>query len=105
MPYFRIAAIPRGQAPEEVRREWIGVTLPFDIPQGESHERNFNGDRQPTRPFVTAPACIALAELAKKSPGAAQWFYNNLPRSFLQNGNFSFGTSELEIIQLRVGDS
>ena len=106
MPIFRIAKIPRGGAPEEVRRAWIGVRLPFDVPHGKSHERNLvSGDRQPERPFVTVPARIALAELATKSPEAAEWFYNHLRPAFLQSGNFTFGTDELEITELKAGDS
>ena len=101
MAYFRIAAMPRGGAPEEVRREWIGISLPFDAPHERSRERNLvDGSLQPERPFVTVPARTALEELAKKSEAAAQWFYDHLSPSFLQSGNFTFGTSELEITEL-----
>lgn len=106
MPIFRIAKIPRGGAPEEVRRAWIGISLPFDTPHGKSPERNLvTGEIQPARPLVTVPAQIALAELAIKNPEAAEWFYNHLSPSFLQNGNFTFGTDELEITELKAGIS
>lgn len=106
MPYFRIAVIPRGGAPEKVRREWIGIILPFDVPNERSRERNLvSKELQPDRPFVTVPARIALEELEKKSLEAAQWFRDNLSPSFLQFGNFTFGTSELEITDLRTGNA
>ncbi|MDO8582539.1 MAG: hypothetical protein Q7R63_00900 [bacterium] len=104
MPYFRIAVIPRGAAPREVREAWIGVALPFDMPCEKSHERRLiSGERQLDRPFMTVPAAVALEELGKKSPEAAQWFYDNLSPSFLQSGNFTFGISELEITELKAG--
>lgn len=76
MASFRIVSTPLGQAPEEVRREWIGVVLPikeaFNPGEG-AHERDFSLDqRQPDRSFVTVPVWVALAELRKKSPLAAE---------------------------------
>ena len=104
MPVFRIAKIPRGGAPEEVRRAWIGVSLLFDVPHGKSPERNLvTGEIQPARPLVTVPARIALAELAIKSPEAAEWFYDHLSQDLLQRGNFTFGIDELEITELKAG--
>jgi hypothetical protein len=41
---------------------------------------------------------IALTELEKKSPAAAQWFYENLP-AWVRAGDFCFGTDEVEILE------
>ena len=101
MASFRIVSIPRGQAPEEVRKEWIGVVLPlkesFNPGEG-AHERNFSLERQQARSFVTVPVKAALEELAKKSRAAAQWFYKNLP-DFWFDQDFSFGVDEIEILE------
>lgn len=101
MASFRIIATPRGDAPEEVRKEWIGVVLPlkdsFNPGEG-AHERNFSFDRQQVRSFVTVPVRTALGELAKKSQPAAQWFYKNLPE-FWFNRDFSFGVDEVQILE------
>ena len=101
MASFRIVSTPRGQAPEEVRREWVGLVLPLkdSLNPGEgSHERNFNLERQQARSFVTVPVRTALEELAKKSQKAAQWFYENLP-DFWFDRDFSFGVDEVQIIE------
>ena len=101
MTSFRIVSTPRGQAPEEVRKEWIGVVLPlkesFNPGEG-AHERNFSLERQQERSFVTVPVMTALKELEKKSSAAAQWFYDNLPE-FWFGCDFSFGINEVEILE------
>ncbi len=98
MKKFKIISTPRGQAPEEIRKEWVGITLPLkEFCQGGSHERNFVLKRQQERSFVTVPVKKALEELEKKSPLAAQWFYSNLPEFFLDR-DFSFGVDEVEIL-------
>ncbi len=100
MASFRIVSTPRGQAPEDVRKEWVGVLLPLKDsfnPSEGAHERNFSLKRQKTRSFVTVPVRTALEELAKKNERAAQWFYTNLP-DFWFDRDFSFGRDEVEII-------
>ncbi len=100
MASFRIVSTPRGQAPEEVRKEWVGVVLPmkdtFDPGEG-AHEHNFSLEWQAERSFVTVPVRTALEELEKKIPKAAQWFYDNLPDFFLSR-DFSFGVDEVNIL-------
>jgi hypothetical protein len=99
MTRFRIVSIPRGQAPEEVRQEWVGVVLPLKDtynPGEGAHERNFDLVKRQDRSFVTVSVRDALAELEKKSFQAASWFYDNLPEYFLDR-DFSFGTDEVEI--------
>jgi len=101
MTSFRIISTPRGHAPEEVRKEWVGVVLPlkdsFNPGEG-AHERNFSLERQETRSFVTVPVRTALEELSKKSRVAAQWFQKNLP-DFWFDRDFSFGVDEVEILE------
>src|SRR3989338_5137911 len=101
MTSLRIVSTPRGQAPEEVRKEWIGVVLPlkesFNPGEG-AHERNFSLERQQERFFVTVPVMTALKELEKKSSAAAQWVYDNLPELWFDR-DFSFGINEVEILE------
>ena len=105
MASFRIVSTPQGQAPEEVRKGWIGVVLPLKdlLNPGEgAHERNFSLKRQQARSFVTVPVRTALEELAKKNQEAARWFYKNLPESWFAR-DFSFGINEVEILESDEG--
>ena len=102
MASFRIVSIPKGPAPEEARKKWIGLVLPlkgsFNPGEG-AYESDFSLKRQQARSIVTVPVRTALDELAKKSPEAAQWFYDNLPKAWLQfNRDISFGIDEVEIL-------
>ena len=100
MKKFKIILTPRGRAPEKVRKEWVGIVLPLkDLfsPGEGAHERDLDLERQQERSFVTISVETALKELEKKSPSAAQWFYENLPEFFLDR-DFSFGVDEVKII-------
>jgi hypothetical protein len=103
MASFRIISTPKGQAPEEVRKEWVGIVLPLKslggpFPAGLIQEADFDGHLQPARDNVLVHVDIALTELEKKSPAAAQWFYENLP-AWVRAGDFCFGTDEVEILE------
>jgi hypothetical protein len=79
---FTITSVPSGDAPEWVREEWLGLTLPYE----EMHL--CEGDPA-SRARITNPSRgygileeIALKFLEKKSPQAAQWWRDRgLPRS------------------------
>ena len=101
MASFRIISIPQGGAPEEIRKEWIGIVLPLKkllSPDEGSYEYNLKVRRQQPRSFVTVPVRTALEKLTKKSRVAAEWFYVNLPYLWLDR-DFCFGVDEVEIFE------
>lgn len=97
---IEITSIPRGSAPQEVREQWIGVILTIvELPRiGSLHniEMDFEGCMQPIRKNFVVNTDDAIAELAKKSPEAANWFIENLPREF---DHLVFGLDEGKIVE------
>lgn len=87
--YIRITSTPPGQAPEWVRKEWVGVEIPVKTQQvglamgalgGEPEAENLAG--------YHVNAVQAVSILAQKSPDAAEWWWSNvfdvlLPESLL----------------------
>ena len=77
---IRIIGVPPGQAPLEVRKQWVGLELPVDgTPPEPSHQmgarfgqpENLGGYR-----IRTEDAMLALVE---KAPDAASWWNSHLP--------------------------
>lgn len=74
---IKIIAVPPGQAPEWVRKEWVGLTMPIaeNLPpntfaMGVLGGKSKNPNGYPIETFT------AINILAKKSPKAAQWWIN-----------------------------
>jgi len=65
--FIRIVATPLGEAPEEVRRAWLGLELP--LAAGETGPR-----RVPTGGVLTGPRTF-LGKLLKLLTGQRQHFY------------------------------
>ena len=93
---IEIIATPPGEAPEEIRRSWIGVVIP--LPRGYQEERATIGYGVLTGPRSWLLALLpflhknknkwtgywvrgreAVDALAKKDPAAAQWWKENAP--------------------------
>jgi len=82
---IEIMQIPDGQAPEWVREAWIGLSLPikhvnYELPVGMD-------DRGRLRPAIDGDILyypidkeVALKRLKERSPKAAEWFRENLPK-------------------------
>ncbi len=76
----RITSIPHGEAPEWVRRAWIGIELP-DSGMGPTEERKglVTGRLTPSRSEdLLVSARVAVAALKEKNPKAAIWFEQNI---------------------------
>jgi hypothetical protein len=105
--FIRIIATPPGEAPEEVRREWIGLDLP--LVAGETGPRTvpvggvltgartplailvklLTGQRQYQHGYVIdAPQALVL--LADKAPWAAQWWRDCAPHCWEPGRKFLF---------------
>jgi hypothetical protein len=105
--FIRIIATPPGEAPEEVRRAWIGLDLPLaagetgprTVPVGGvlTGPRTFLGKlfkllagrRQYSYGYVIdAPQALVL--LAEKAPWAAQWWRECAPHCWQPGSKFVF---------------
>lgn len=69
----------------------------FGLGEGAREYSLISHEQQAERSFVTVSIAVALVELKKKSPMAAQWFYDNLSKP-LNGRYFSFGIDEVEIV-------
>jgi hypothetical protein len=105
--FIRIIATPPGEAPEEVRREWIGLDLP--LVAGETGPRTvpvggvLTGARTPLAILVklltgqrryqhgyVIDAPQALVLLAEKAPRAARWWRECAPHCWEPGQKFLF---------------
>ncbi|MEN9405381.1 MAG: hypothetical protein RLY47_340 [Candidatus Parcubacteria bacterium] len=80
---IKIISVPAGQAPEEIRRAWVGVVLPtvgesgpttpqFGVFGGEPAPENQNGYGVLLRDAVEALRAVGKTE-------AAEWWSDELP--------------------------
>ena len=91
----KVIKVPSGEAPEDVRREWVGLTLrAIDEPDSCQEMGIVNLEDIPPRQHVHVPAGAAFEVLAQKSPGAAAWFRRHVPPDV----NINFGLDEVEIL-------
>jgi hypothetical protein len=76
---IRITSTPRGEALEDIRKEWIGVEIPClfyeDTPTQDSHTRGVlsEGKQEFYKHYVVFQS-DALIALRAKSPRAADWW-------------------------------
>ncbi|MEK7120764.1 MAG: hypothetical protein AAB840_01600 [Patescibacteria group bacterium] len=77
--FIEIIKIPEGHAPEEIRREWVGVKLISEL-KGKFLLKNEDlglPTGSPVRYEVSTE--VAIAKLTLKSESAAKWFKKNWP--------------------------
>ena len=112
MPKIKIIGIPPGEAPEWVRKEWVGLELPIDenVPPVGSSTIDQDGDLAvvvlkgvssgktiPAHPTYTVSTVEAINILRQKSPEAAKWWEDNL--GFNQYSQLDFHRDSCELIQ------
>jgi hypothetical protein len=82
--YLRILRTPSGEAPEAIRRAWVGIELPLRRGEPEPKYLQSVGVLSQQGPEVTSgyavDGCAAVAALASQSPAAAAWWWKNAPR-------------------------
>jgi len=112
---IRIKSVPPGEAPESIRRAWIGLVIP--VPPRVSKRRTFLGAGVLSGPKNRLGALLAillgrthrvtgymvesktaLELLAASSPEAADWWRNNAPRFFEPGRAFVFSGDSCEEI-------
>lgn len=108
MPLIRIVATPIGEAPEEIRRAWIGIVLPLPAgPHGKKRRihvtpaitgyfgfwsgwwARLRGKLEKREGYVV-PASIAFDALALHSPETLAWWKANAPHLFKTNCRLFF---------------
>ncbi len=81
--HVRIVAVPPGEAPEEVRRAWVGLELPLAV--GETGPRDgwtygvLSAAPAGVRNGCAVDGRIAVTLLAETDPSAADWWRSNAP--------------------------
>ncbi len=73
MSSIRIVSTPPGQAPEWVRKEWIGVEIPLPEQNRAASRWEFAVAKQRMRGGHQVDTSKAIEALQKKSPRAAKW--------------------------------
>jgi len=116
--YVRIIATPLGDAPEWVRRGWVGLELPVLDPEPITTQtssvlpvtpttsidpvtgvfRIFNGPKIVTGYLAPVDACIAI--LADAHPKAAEWWRLNTPHLLNCGKSWIFDESACQLIPL-----
>ena len=112
----RIIAIPPGEAPESVRRAWVGLVLPLApecrgpveaVGYGVLSRRFELGAfrrlwrwlvRRPLRQYAV-PTNEAMAILAAAAPDAARWWRENAPDVFAAGNKFWFAAEACEELE------
>lgn len=104
---IRIVDIPPGEAPEHVRKAWVGLVLP--LAEGEGGRRTLpvfgviSAPRTRWRIFLAlllrrftradgyvVDAPTAIERLAQSSPEAADWWRSNAPHLLQEGQRFVF---------------
>jgi hypothetical protein len=105
--YIRIVAVPPGEAPEEVRKAWIGVRIPLPLFHKRSKEWRSAGVLSgPQTLFARVSALLsnrlerkegyavavveAIAALEAQDPEAAKWWRENTPQLIKPGKAFVF---------------
>ena len=101
---IRITNVPAGEAPEDIRRAWIGLELPVSEKYPGRRSTPTSGVLSGPKSFVgrilaalsgrivrrdgyVVPADAAVAILEGKSPAAAGWWRQNVPHG-IKPGRF-----------------
>jgi hypothetical protein len=114
MASVRIIAVPPGEAPEEVRKAWVGLVLP--LASGRSGTTSGRGFGVQTGPKIRlmrilaslvgrrnfdgyiVDARTAVDLLARNAPEAASWWRNNTPHLFRPGIGLGFREDVCELV-------
>ena len=95
-----VITTPSGEAPEEVRKAWVGLTLPcYPVSQTSNLLMGVvsRGIRRERKEVVIVPQIDALAILAEHRPEAARWWRDNgYPMVTIRS--FTFDLSAVSIV-------
>jgi len=77
MDSIKIIATPPGQAPEEVRREWVGLTIPLPPQNTDGFQMGVLGGAPKNLGGYQVLSRDAFGVLLTKSQPAVRWFVEN----------------------------
>lgn len=77
MSSIKIIAVPPGQAPEEVRREWVGLVIPLPPQEIGGFQMGVRGGAAKNLGGYQVYSRDAFSLLLAKSPEACRWFVAN----------------------------
>lgn len=97
---IKIVKTPLGEAPEEVRRKWVGLELPCDKLGDEGRftfeAKSLKTPNNPRQNVWFVPQTEAIAILESCSPEAAKWFQDaGYPIPMM---HFTFGYDEAQLV-------
>jgi len=103
MPYVscvRVTCVPSGEAPEEDRREWVGIVIPllYEEPVEAASLGLMTGKSEGTRTGWVVPALLAFCLLMRKSPRAAGWWFDL--KRWESDDALMFGVGEGEHVEV-----
>ena len=106
MRRIKITGLPGGQAPEVIRRAWIGVEIPVDESEEQPCTQDTGGilvrGEQPVPKRVyTVFALDAFKALKKHNNGASLWWAASAPQWFREGMHLLFDESACELIETR----
>jgi hypothetical protein len=116
MPRIRINRTPAGEAPEHIRRAWVGLVLPLANDKGGPRQKHrafgvlsgprgflatvwrmLRGSVQVVEGYsVVTTAAVAILEAS--NPGAAVWWRENTPYLMRRNSRLIFDVEACEEI-------
>ncbi len=94
--HVRIVDVPAGEAPDAVRKAWLGLVLPSigrKVPRVISLFSYRKSDRDPK---YLVPVESAISILEQKSPEAAAWWRANTPHVLSRDRYFAFAVEDCE---------
>lgn len=93
----RVIRVPEGDAPLEIRKQWVGCELPvYKILRENSYGYGvLSGEPKLLSRGVVIRIDRAIPILAERSPEAAQWFIEHIPLSM----HLCFQDHEVEVLE------
>jgi hypothetical protein len=99
---LRIVRTPPGEAPEVIRRAWVGVDLPLRRGETEPGRHLTVGVLSYQAPEMTTGYAVdgrvAVKALASHSPEAAAWWREHAPHVVARGGRLWFPCEVCEVI-------
>ena len=95
MSSIRIVSTPPGQAPEWVRKQWVGVEIPLAEQKSGGIQMVARGGKPENTGGYQVDTIKAVEALQKKSPRAAKWWEENVPLAAIPQLVFSKDACEL----------
>lgn len=89
MSSIKIVSTPPGQAPEWVRKEWIGVQIPLPKQSVDGFQVGIRGGAAKNVGGYQVETNKAIDALKDRSPKAAKWWEDNVPLAWISHFVFS----------------